>query len=81
VANATVTTTNSTLTSSINGFTTVLVQNIGTGGLWALTSPDQYATVTSSNGVYVGIGSTIPFPVHNAYLRVISNGTSDVRYT
>jgi len=79
--NATVTTTNSTLTSELQGFRTVLVQNAGTGGLWALTSPDVNATVTSTNGVYVGIGSTIPFPVHHAYLRVISNGTSDVRYT
>jgi hypothetical protein len=81
MANATVTTTNSTLTSSLEGFKTVLVQNIGTGGLWAITDPNPNATVTSSTGVYIGIGSTLPIPVHHAYLRVISNGTSDVRYT
>ena len=81
MANATVNTTNSTLTSSINGFTTVLVQNVGANGLWAITSPDPNAIVTNTTGLYVGVGSTIPFPVHNTYLRVISNGTTDVRYT
>jgi hypothetical protein len=59
----------------------VLVQNLGTGGLWAITSADQYATVTSSNGISIGVNATVPIPVHNQYLRVISNGTSDVRYT
>lgn len=79
--NVTVTTTNSTIMASTDGFKTVLVQNLGSGGLWVLTSLDANATVTSSTGVAINPNTTQVIPVHNQYLRGVSNSTSDVRYT
>ena len=79
--NLTVNTTNVTLTSSLTGFRTVLVQNGGSGGLWAITTSDVNATVTSSNGIFITPNTTMPIPVHQEYVRVVSNGTSDVRFT
>jgi hypothetical protein len=81
MANLTVNTTNVTLTSSLTGFRTVLVQNGGAGGLWCITTADATATVNSTNGVFVTPNTTMPVPLHQEYLRVVSNSTSDVRYT
>ena len=79
--NLTVNTTNVTLTSSLTGFRTVLVQNGGSGGLWCITTADVNATVNTTNGLFVAPNTTMPVPVHQEYLRVVSNSTSDVRYT
>ena len=75
-----VNTTVSTLIESTMGMKSVLVQNLGTGGLWVDVQPGPNATVSQSTGVYVGIGETVPVDVYQANLVAVSNGTSDVRY-
>jgi hypothetical protein len=79
--NLTVNTTNVTLTSSLTGFRTVLVQNLSSNTSWAITTDNVNATVNSSNGIAIAANATIPFPLHQEYLRIVSANTSDIRYT
>lgn len=75
-----VNTTVSTLVESTMGMKSVLVQNLGAGGLWLDVQPGPNATVSQSTGVYVGVGETVPVDVFQANLVVVSNSTADVRY-
>ena len=75
-----VNTTASEIYDSAGASKTVLVQNGGSGGLWVDVIYGPNGTVTSSTGVYVGIGSTVPVDVFQGRLLAISNGTSDVRW-
>lgn len=79
--NLLVNTTNVTLTSSLTGFRTVLVQNLSSNTSWAITTNDVNATVNSSNGVAIAPNATVPFPVHQQYIRIVSANTSDIRFT
>ncbi len=75
-----VNTTVTTLVESTQGMKSVLVQNLGEGGLWVDVRPGPNATVSQSTGVYVGIGQTVPVDVYQANLVAVSNGTADVRW-
>jgi hypothetical protein len=75
-----VNTTASELFDANGGMKSVLVQNTGTGGLWVDVIYGPNGTVTSSTGVYIGVGETAPIDVYQGRLLAISNGTSDVRY-
>lgn len=80
MAAKTVNTTATTLVESTGGMKSVLVQNAGAGGLWVDVVTDPDGTVTSSTGVYVGVGETVPVDVYQGTLKAISNATCDVRY-
>lgn len=80
MAATTVNTTASTLVSADSGMRSVLVQNGGSGGLWVDVISGPNATVTTSTGVYIAPGSTVPVDVYQANLVAISNSTCDVRY-
>lgn len=80
MAAITVNTTVATLVTADSGMRSVLVQNGGAGGLWVDVISGPNATVSSSTGVYIGVGETMPVDVYQARLVAISNSTAAVRY-
>jgi hypothetical protein len=81
MANLTVNTTNVTLTSELQGFRTVLVQNLGSSAAYAITSANPNATVTTLTGIQIAANATVPIPVYQGYVRIVSANSSDIRYT
>lgn len=80
MAAVTVNTTVATLVTADSGMRAVLVQNGGAGGLWVDTAPGPNATVTTSTGVYIAPGATVPVDVYQTRLVAVSNSSCDVRY-
>lgn len=78
--NLTVNTTVAEIYNSVGGNKAILVQNLGTGGLWVDVRYGPNGTVTQSTGVYVAPGVSAPIEVYQGTLIAVSNTTADVRW-